>query len=76
METFQKTLREQFAEINEGYINCTCDDLSCDHKRGLEGEVAGHIEDCSCDHCNRYYSGDSHSEIQADSDADNEAWRE
>lgn len=35
-------------------ITCDCNDSSC-LKKGEEGEVAGHIDDCSCDVCHRYY---------------------
>lgn len=33
-------------------INCNCEDNSCKNK-GQEGEVEGHIENCSCDKCHR-----------------------
>jgi hypothetical protein len=31
-------------------ITCACNDSSCE-RRGQEGEVAGHIENCSCHTC-------------------------
>lgn len=33
-------------------IECDCDDPSC-KKKGTEGEVPDHIEECSCGHCHR-----------------------
>lgn len=37
----------------EETIICQCDDSGCGDKRGFEGEVEGHIEDCGCSHCHR-----------------------
>lgn len=39
------------AEVEEG-IFCACDDPSCE-KKGVEGEIAGHIDQCSCGDCHR-----------------------
>lgn len=36
----------------EDMIVCDCNDPSCP-KRGIEGEVGGHIEECSCGDCHR-----------------------
>jgi len=33
-------------------MNCVCDDPSCP-KKGQEGEVANHIDRCSCEECHR-----------------------
>lgn len=33
-------------------IKCMCNDAFCIGE-GLEGEVAGHVESCSCGHCHR-----------------------
>lgn len=37
----------------EDEITCDCNDRSCE-KKGIEGEVANHIENCSCAICHRY----------------------
>lgn len=34
-------------------ISCACMDGSCSGKRGAEGEVNRHIENCDCSHCHR-----------------------
>jgi hypothetical protein len=44
--------------IDKGYCDeckvvCRCDDPHCD-KTGIEGEVGGHIESCTCADCHRY----------------------
>jgi len=36
-------------------INCDCDDAMCKGE-GVEGEVANHIEVCSCGECHRHFS--------------------
>lgn len=38
------------ADFGEPNIDCECNDPSC-VSVGREGEVAGHIENCSCHHC-------------------------
>ena len=39
---------------NHGTVECPCNDPSCP-VRGLEGEYNGHIEECCCADCHRYY---------------------
>lgn len=36
-------------------MECDCNDPSCP-KVGTEGELARHIEECTCADCHRYYS--------------------
>jgi hypothetical protein len=50
----RKQLADQWGKTY-GYIKCDCNDPSCE-KKGYEGEVANHIEDCSCSICHRHYS--------------------
>jgi len=33
---------------------CHCDDPSCPNE-GEEGEVGGHVENCSCGECHAHY---------------------
>ena len=44
------TLADDIFDHSE--IECSCNDPSCPHE-GKEGEVPGHIEECTCAECHR-----------------------
>ena len=44
----EEMVKDFFSYLNQ--IECACDDPSCG-KKGDQGEVEGHIENCSCGQC-------------------------
>lgn len=52
---FPYTIEDAIEYLKEQiYTTCNCDDPSCPQK-GIEGELSGHIEECSCAECHRHY---------------------
>lgn len=56
IEDLESEYQESHLSVEDELIKCDCNDPQCNHKVGLEGEVANHIEECGCGDCHRHYS--------------------